>query len=630
MSRIAASGGRHDIGTGGGFGLVAGEDGGFTYVLRDAADDVFALTTSAGGVPTGAATLLSSGVSHDFALGLADGTVLGFDATRTETFGDFYHRLDLSETASALSGEARPVEAIYDFWLETVYAHTLRSAPVANDSIEIIGQAFIGFDNLTYGTAFLYATDVFDAPGFDFSFNSLIYTPRGQGGSPEDLMLDWSAVTSGALFALPLDRAGVIWVDEAGADGFTLALAVIDHSGNRLRQFDTQITRSGIEGMPALDGFGTIKAAQMADGSTIAALEIDGGVYLGHFGAGLRPDGSLIRVDADGALTGLLALPGGGFIVVTATETSAGDANLFLHAYDEDFATIDTVRVLAEGGIPSWLDISPTEDGRLILSWTDNTGGGTHNRVFNLAGNSEVGGNGTDDMIGTTGADHLAGGAGNDEIHGRGGNDSLMGGDGNDILAGGWGADRIDGGAGTDTVLFERGTHLYLGTPARNSGEAAGDLYIGIERFRGSAEGDRLSGGDAADIFEGRGGDDVLSGGRGDDILIGNTGSDILRGGAGADQFRFDRPTDGGDTIADFASGADHIAIRAGGFGISEILLVSGAAPVAAGGGPQFLFRTEDGILSFDADGEGAGGAVTIATLTGVHALSIGDFQLLA
>lgn len=66
---------------------------------------------------------------------------------------------------------------------------------------------------------------------------------------------------------------------------------------------------------------------------------------------------------------------------------------------------------------------------------------------------------------------------------------------------------------------------------------------------------------------------------------------------------------------------------------VSRIFFAGGMSSwleLRAPGGPQFLFRTEDGILSFDADGEGAGGAVTIATLTGVHALSIGDFQLLA
>ena len=83
-------------------------------------------------------------------------------------------------------------------------------------------------------------------------------------------------------------------------------------------------------------------------------------------------------------------------------------------------------------------------------------------------------------------------------------------------------------------------------------------------------------------------GNDRLTGNGLDNVLAGGLGSDTLRGGAGADLFRYDGASDiglGTERIADFATGEDHIDLRALGLtgvvaafsGVAGELRISGA-----------------------------------------------------
>lgn len=132
-------------------------------------------------------------------------------------------------------------------------------------------------------------------------------------------------------------------------------------------------------------------------------------------------------------------------------------------------------------------------------------------------------------------------------IKGRYGNDTLNGAGGNDHLNGGRGADRLNGGGGIDRAYYSDATSgviADLQNSSLNTGEAAGDIYISIERLSGSRYGDTLSGnslenalwgGDGSDVLSGRRGDDTLYGGNGDDRLYGGAGGDKLDGGSGND-----------------------------------------------------------------------------------------------
>jgi Ca2+-binding RTX toxin-like protein len=176
---------------------------------------------------------------------------------------------------------------------------------------------------------------------------------------------------------------------------------------------------------------------------------------------------------------------------------------------------------------------------------------------------------GNDSLLGTSSFDTIAGLDGNDTIRGFAGHDSLVGGYGddsldggtnNDTLAGGDGADTLSGGLGQDFASYAADTSgwgvnasLLLGRTMDWTGEAAGDVFFGIEGLIGTNVADSvlgalddntLWGGDGQDtlrglagndLLRGDGGLDSLDGGDDDDYLLGGDGDDRLEGGRGND-----------------------------------------------------------------------------------------------
>ncbi len=148
---------------------------------------------------------------------------------------------------------------------------------------------------------------------------------------------------------------------------------------------------------------------------------------------------------------------------------------------------------------------------------------------------------------GTAGADSLTGTVFSDRLSGLGGDDTLWGGVGDDTLTGGAGADLMQGGPGSDIADYGTayvGVTADLANVAAGTGDAAGDVFTGIEGLSGSAFDDDLrgdayanilAGAEGDDRLEGRAGDDALDGGDGDDTLLGGAGADSLTGGAGWD-----------------------------------------------------------------------------------------------
>jgi len=238
-------------------------------------------------------------------------------------------------------------------------------------------------------------------------------------------------------------------------------------------------------------------------------------------------------------------------------------------------------------------------------------------------------GGGGDDFIGSEeGDDQLFGGDGLDTVTGGIGNDMLYGNRQADVLYGNQGVDRLFGGQDTDTLFGGRdGDALY--------GNLGGDALFGNEGadwlFGGQGD-DGLYGGQGNDALLGNLGADALFGNAGNDTLLGNAGWDTLAGGDGADVYRFDRPADGGDVVTDFQAGVDKIAVVGPNFGsipAGTLTAQHFALDNPASANAQFVFSTATGVLSFDADGSGAGAAVTIATLN-VRTLSASDIVVLA
>lgn len=215
----------------------------------------------------------------------------------------------------------------------------------------------------------------------------------------------------------------------------------------------------------------------------------------------------------------------------------------------------------------------------------------------------DTGGAGIDRL---KGIENLVGSAFNDVLTGRG-KSVIEGGDGNDVLnAKGGTASYEQAGAGVTVSLALQGT-------AQDTGGAGSDTLKGFARLLGSGFADTLTG-------DAKG-----------NVITGGAGADVLTGGAGRDTFRFASASEGGDTITDFTSGRDKLSFVASEFGAAKAgklkaeAFVAGAGATAQTASQHFVFDTSTATLYYDADGNGAGQSVVVATLQGVTALSYKD-----
>ena len=194
--------------------------------------------------------------------------------------------------------------------------------------------------------------------------------------------------------------------------------------------------------------------------------------------------------------------------------------------------------------------------------------------------------------------------------------DSIIGWNGKDVIDGGAGNDTIDGGAGADTLTGFDGFDLIYG------GE-------GDDNINGGLNGDTIFGGNGNDFLGGGQGLDRIDGGEGNDTLIGGLGTDTLTGGGGADRFSYRHVLDGVinvDTITDYTSGQDLIELSA-----SIFTVFSGQIGSVVSASVNLTYNSTTGVLAYDADGPGAGVALTFAILgtVGHPALLGNDFLII-
>jgi len=263
----------------------------------------------------------------------------------------------------------------------------------------------------------------------------------------------------------------------------------------------------------------------------------------------------------------------------------------------------------------------------------------------NNSDNAVVGNSGSNYFNLRAGDDTLQAGAGNDVIDmSRGGTASY----GDDFVDGGADFDRIDfDGYASSGIVADFGSGLITGGGDGGAGTVS---FTNIERIIGGAFADSITGDGAGDTLDGRGGDDslvgqggddTLRGGNGNDWLEGGTGNDWMNAGAGADSFVFrEAPGPGNaDTMDDFASGSDTIALDNAAMTAlgADGDFVSGdarfrAAAGATGGADandRVIYNTSTGQLYYDADGSGAGAAQLLATLQGAPGVSATDISVI-
>ena len=150
--------------------------------------------------------------------------------------------------------------------------------------------------------------------------------------------------------------------------------------------------------------------------------------------------------------------------------------------------------------------------------------------------------------------------------------------------------------------------------------------------FRGN---DNITGSSGNDKLSGAGGADVLKGGLGDDTLIGGAGQDHLIGGLGADHFTFTKSAaiNGVDQIMDFAHGVDHIDLSHLGFAGLGVVGALDPSHFTTGSAASAIatvaYNATTGLVSFDADGTGAGAALAFAHVVAGTVLTASDFLVI-
>ena len=135
---------------------------------------------------------------------------------------------------------------------------------------------------------------------------------------------------------------------------------------------------------------------------------------------------------------------------------------------------------------------------------------------------------------------------------------------------------------------------------------------------------------------------DVLAGNSAANTLTGGPGDDLLTGGSNANTFFYRGPNEGTDTITDFEpENGDTLLLYAPGFdkalqGDRALgsepsepgIFVRGVPPVPLSYQAHFLYNTETGLFSFDADGRGPNPAIDLAILQGAPSLTAEHIEL--
>src|SRR3954466_1823303 len=151
--------------------------------------------------------------------------------------------------------------------------------------------------------------------------------------------------------------------------------------------------------------------------------------------------------------------------------------------------------------------------------------------------------------------------------------------------------------------------------------------------INGNGGSDSLLGGDGSDTVRGGAGNDFLSGNVGTDWVEGGVGNDEVRGGSGQDSIAFHEfGAANADILSDFDASWDNIQLDAAAF--TQI----GAAGRMAAGDARFfsgtaahdaddriIYNSATGQIYYDADGNGAGAAQLIASISNHSALTATD-----
>ncbi len=360
-------------------------------------------------------------------------------------------------------------------------------------------------------------------------------------------------------------------------------------------------------------------------------------------------------------------------VAVKITVTDPGQQFLGFRAWDGDtgdgvrlFDTTETLP-LASGGTGSYETV--LRSSKFVLTGNESSAVINLSAYFGAASGAsvEIGDVVVRRVEGTTriepdpvgnndGPQTLFAGDTGQSLYGFGGNDTLYGGLGSDILDGGTGDDVMFGGGGDDHYIVDSTLDKVYETPTTKSGDArdqgghdtvessvsysiyasaTGLRFIEDLTLTGTAA-INATGNDLGNVLTGNGAANTLNGKNGDDTLIGGGGADILIGGGGADTFVFDAPRGGRDTINDFQSGLDRLALNRDAFSALADLPAGPLDPqffaigkAATTADQHFIYNALLKTLFYDEDGSGSMAAIAVVKFVGTPTVSAGDFVLI-
>ncbi|MES2634470.1 MAG: calcium-binding protein [Pseudomonadota bacterium] len=258
------------------------------------------------------------------------------------------------------------------------------------------------------------------------------------------------------------------------------------------------------------------------------------------------------------------------------------------------------------------------------------------NKDFTINGNGGndkvVSGGGNDTITTTSGNDLIRAGDGNNTVNAGDGTNIVKSGTGNDTITTGSGVDEIEAGDGNNTVDAGDGTNTVT-TGAGNDTITTG---AGQDLIKAGSGDDIITAGAGADRITAGDGDDSVNAGEGDDWINAGGGTDSLIGGGGHDTFAYRSLADavsGADTISDFNTSNPGLEGEGDILHLSRLVNDFANAPsgttlakLVASGHLSFSGDSETTVISFDSNGNSAGGSIgTLVTLVGVAFTTEGD-----
>lgn len=201
--------------------------------------------------------------------------------------------------------------------------------------------------------------------------------------------------------------------------------------------------------------------------------------------------------------------------------------------------------------------------------------------------------------------------------------DVLVGGAGNDFLDGREGLDTFKGSAGDDSYVFDTVGEKVTGEAANGGTD---QIFTTVSVKLGDAGADNANienlrlVGEAAINGTGNSLNNLITGNTADNVITGGAGNDRLYGNGGVDKFVFAEAGAGNrDHIFDFGTD-DFIVLDRSQGAFANLTEVNGALDPAdlsinkaVGFDAQLVYNKATGILSYDANGEAAGGSQDIA-----------------